>query len=259
MEKKNTGLIIFLILIILGLGGYLVYDKVLSKGKQKEEDKLEATMTKEEAETLLDKYFSGKVLEQGYTDLVKTEVAIENTKAESFDCSVIDYNSGKYHMFYTCDNNKAKFYSFENVADTFKKMFKTGSIFKDNSEEGQYALSDLTLLENGYLEPGGDAQFGGAYPMILPESYKNINTVTNEENIARINISVGVIEWRLTDTQEFEFYVHNYSTGAIDVDEKGLDANGHDLSYYNDLLPQYEFIFEKTEDGYIFLDFNRVK
>ena len=54
MEKKNTGLIIFLILIILGLGGYLVYDKVLSKGKQKEEDKLEATMTKEEAETLLD-------------------------------------------------------------------------------------------------------------------------------------------------------------------------------------------------------------
>ena len=38
MEKKNnTGLLIILFIIILGLAGYLIYDKVLSKDKDKKE------------------------------------------------------------------------------------------------------------------------------------------------------------------------------------------------------------------------------
>lgn len=49
--KNNTGLIILLVLLVLGLTGYIVYDKVLSKEEIPTEEKNEEVIEKEETTT----------------------------------------------------------------------------------------------------------------------------------------------------------------------------------------------------------------
>lgn len=139
--KKNI-VIIILSVVILGLGGYLVYDKVLSSDNkeevvEKQDDKeIYFTMARNYIDNIID---SGvyKVLENlskdGLTDELKTLMAMSNVRSYESNCENafdIDPNTNGYFSKefgeMACSSNKVlNLFDYDSVNMKYKKIFGT--------------------------------------------------------------------------------------------------------------------------------------
>lgn len=126
-KKSSKGIIIpiiILIICVIGLGGYIVYDKVLSKNKKTIGANNTSTTTQKISDT--DKNNKNKLTKYGYKeidinnneklfpkiekDIIKLETNIENLKKYYIneEYETFEYDNGK--IVYSFNNNKANIY-----------------------------------------------------------------------------------------------------------------------------------------------------
>lgn len=144
MEKKNTGLLVLVvisILLVLCLGGYVVYDKVIVKENPKQViedpkqniDDVKPIITKEEAATFLNELVD---------DSVSDDLLISNSDEEVF------INSIKYLVLkekYTKENDKFIF-SLLDIKNLARKYYmKDNFEYINNDSKFVYDSSNQTI------------------------------------------------------------------------------------------------------------------
>lgn len=135
MEKKNTALvitIIFLILIILGLGGYLVYDKVINKEIDANTDKNEIT----EKENI--------------------EASDKNEITEQESNEAINNLVGNYRYSFTHEETDTEYVQELQLKED-NTFIMSVSFFAGSGYEGTYTVNNGILKLNSTKSYGSDA------------------------------------------------------------------------------------------------------
>ena len=158
-KKSNAGVIVFLILIILGLAGYICYDKFFSKepAKPVEKEKKEQTNKPEDIiendDNLPDadgncKWYRHKSLtvdefnETYYKDKGCTRYIISDLNIEVVDAKVLAYEDGEFvHRFSVTINDK------EN-----KELIETSGIRVHFSKIGNYIVARSDYAGSDIME-----------------------------------------------------------------------------------------------------------
>ena len=160
MEKKSTGktvIIVILLLAVIGLGGYIVYDKVFSLEKTKEES------TKEETN-------EDNVMLSGDLALALGKKLYENARNVAYNIcalgsiSVSDtcyyFNNGKMEQDSTCQKGEVPYYLVVNT--NYKNDFSNNGLkqyenYMQTQNAGKFAISNNAY----YIRDGlGDCQQG---------------------------------------------------------------------------------------------------
>ena len=177
-SKGLTILIIVLIVCVLGLGGYIVYDKVLSKNKEIENNNNTPSTTKKEENINLDNSDKNSILEkyileninlesdyevlnnEEYETLVKkyeddanniieneNEVAINNTISTEINWKEVSkYVDNKELTSKMTENSKLKSVKYDDLLKTKKQLYGENSILeKQNLDYGN--CSDYIYIE----------------------------------------------------------------------------------------------------------------
>ena len=264
--KKNI-IITILAILVLGLGGYLVYDKVIDKGVEEEVKEESKQESKEydlaESKKIMDKYylnglFSKAMFEQGMTEDYKIVLAINNTEPSNINyiCSEA-FPQGKYefneyiietnYFFGICDdkNSYDKSYDYDSLNRVYKKLFGNG---QDMSKKNvsiilrNYAYSEkynayITLVSTG----GGRGAF----------DYYDVASATEKDYIIELTINYMVVE---LGEDEKSIYVEDTNINVpIAVEIYPTDEEIKEL--YNKALNEngvekYKFTFKKSDTGY---------
>jgi hypothetical protein len=101
MEKKNnTWLVVLLVLIIMGLIGYICYDKFITKDVQKTEEKQVVSGSVEDFENLLDEmYNDGRAFysyyKSGQKDFIKYLSSLDNSRKLELGSVMVDRSYAK--------------------------------------------------------------------------------------------------------------------------------------------------------------------
>ncbi len=249
-EKNNTWLIVLLVLIILGLAGYICYDKLMVK-KPIPEKTSESTISIEEAKKMLDNIqdVDGRALysyyKSGKKDLVnyltsldnsrKLELGIDETRSFSKIKSNLlkKYNSdlgveAKDYYWISTDQTPTFIYNKEN--DTYEWNPEIG---------GSDAISDL----GGYTY----------YLYKLKDSSSEGNTLVVEYYGLWKEISeVGPFAYF---NNQFEYHLDLYD-GEEELDG-GLDASKLEKYFKEskDSFVQFKFTFSKINNNIVLKDF----
>ena len=257
-EKSNKGFIItiiILIVIILGLGGFIAYDKFLKK--ESEEEKI---VEVEDAELDLNTFYQvGDILnqfDQAFSDTSSTffgyPYRAKKLTAKNFDMSAAIYLSS-YSLL--TKNGVHTLLKESKVEDNFTKIF--GNNLK-------YVGSEVVAGDNYHILYDGTAKIYGA--ALQPEvknrliSYNTINTKTNvTENGISIIRKVYYVEYESPDNGVTVTRAYIYSDNSKQqliaampltndtINEKEL------LGKYGSKLKTFKYTFSrKNEQTYNF-------
>lgn len=160
-ERSNTALVVIItILVILNLGlvGFIVYDKVIKDSNIQEPNDEEAVVeTKydlDSAKKLVDKYFVttgfGTSFEK-FDENSKKAISVNNVRNSAFTFVLCDtvykgnaesYPNGSYFVYDLglCDGS-AKAISYDDVNDSYKSLF--GSSLEMSKSDYRFAVSDV--------------------------------------------------------------------------------------------------------------------
>lgn len=281
MEKKSTGktvVIVILVLLVLGLGGYIVYDKfVASKEETKEEQKAQQkTETANEdleavATTLvnkLDKYYVDSYDNLGKADF--TQMSNQDKMLSAF--------------LYGNVPNLSK----STVDDYFKNLFgitlkeypnlncwaNDGVYAKYNTTTGEYELQTIKTSDGDEV----DHAHGG--PCILKSNiikYNNIEKI-GDNYVVTVTKVFGPAQGLCEGTPENAFYAdYKYTVKIPELtqfaktnsegvwDSSTADLNGAKQYYeqnynqFKDLKPQYKYTFKKGNKDYYLISFETIK
>ena len=200
MEKKNTGLIVFiviLLLLVLGLGGFIVYDKVLSDKTTDNKNNNGTSNTNCPTEN----QYKYDVSKRKQTQVIKTQYlqVIVDTAGDAY-VSVIAYP--KYS-----GNDKNNLIKFEK---TFKEYAPEGTWYFDPGEPdtiSAYKLNVGKILSVSYVDVGNGGTGGyifikenGTLSFFLDNSIfgtgnievKNIEGIKNVVSIQQATASAPV-------------------------------------------------------------------
>ncbi len=167
MEKKNTGLIIFviiLILLVVGLGGFIVYDKVLSTNDTSNTNNTNKENNNTKLLTNDEAIAEGKRLYDKATEIYETWVLIPY-------CGVVRNNINSQNIEVLGDSNngngsyyKSTFSSLEDLKNYLKQWLSEDIVnnkvvknYKWNGETYYKYVEDESLLSNydphyGYVD-----------------------------------------------------------------------------------------------------------
>ena len=293
MKKSVVVLIVILILLVLGMGGYLVYDKVLSKDEVKEErvEKKEEVKENEEeydhalAKALVEKYltrdpwYSKDEMEKGLTDDIKLYLAISNTKAtnqyfecdKAFDIEVLEgnqkmvkYNNNGIGTCYDVKDiyNHDYYYTYDAVNSTYKNLF-------GDNQEVPKRLITLGIYRYGYSQNYNayiwfSCECGGA--PTINDYYNVVSAITKGDSL---EITIGYLLVQDNGaynegTTTIEKYVYNGTKEIyyLETTEHGLNDTQMESVYSKeiDYLPKYKLVFKKhtNSNNYYFVSMDKI-
>lgn len=274
--KKNI-FITILAILVLGLGGYLVYDKVFDNGvKEEVKDESSKQESKEfdlaEAKKLVDKYTLGFIYWPGifeetlseeekiniainYTNSTKVEYtckeAFPNDKDDhgQFIVQVDDFSATCYEMM-EGDAYYNKVYSYESVNETYKELF-------GDKKDAPKRVVSAGFNRYAYSEKY-DAYFtlscecGGAPTQ---DSYYDVASAIETNDT--LEVIVNYIKFVFTEWDKKYSVSQNYNINVsaenvhdvTDEQIKGLyDRAIKELD--KDEIQKYKFTFKKNDTGY---------
>lgn len=271
---KNV-IITVLAILVLCLGGYLVYDKVIIKDNNKivdennninNEEKIE--ISKSEAMDLVSKYINGlsgnTILHLGMTEDVMMQSTlnkIEYKDTSNYSCSYLEqYNNinentitfedGNGFDFY-CDNS-LNYFSYDALNKIYKEYYgKDKEMPKRNfsTNNNMYAYV-LTKDEKGYIY-----LVTGFGPSTA--DYYGIKSISSTENNLKIMVGYASIEYEMgcDDCRCIPDFDENL---RFTYDEVRADNFGQKLvDDYGDKMKSVEFVFEKEDNHYILKSVNK--
>lgn len=264
--KKTTFIIVLLLIVIIGLVGYICYDKGVF-GNTKETESVEETkieeMDRDEAKKLLEKFEISCGNIDSYGESNKFEAAISTLKKPDaeYTCSELlsdeldkwkregtsySQSTDKYNLYY-CDsdtNGKYGLYSYDRVNEQYKNMFdKT----LDKVNNGMYYYVKKYDGFVGLL--WGDGTTG---PNI---DIEEINKATISNNKLVIN---AYMELLYPDDND-NFTVGDTKVKCSDLMEnKEVEKVKQEiLDKYLDKVNNYDITFKVKGNNYIFENINK--
>ena len=270
---KNV-IITILAILVLCLGGYLVYDKVLDKDV-KEEVKEESGKQESkdfdlaEAKKLVDKYtlnflFWEKMFQGTMSEDAKMYLAMQYTNASEIDYTCKEafpeskFENGSYvieesDLKGTCydDYESAKEYTYNNLNVVYKELFG------NRKEMPKKMVSSFLCPSYAYSEKYGayidvTGGCGGAY--YQSSHYDVASAVETNETL---EVVVNYIEFVFTEWDKKYSVSQNaninisveYASHVTDEQRKTLyDRAVKELD--EDEIPKYKFKFKKSDTGY---------
>lgn len=262
--KKNL-VITILLIIVLCLGGYLVFDKVIDKKEEKVKDpipKEDVELDTAIAEKFIDELINldvfnilDRLSENGLTEENKLSIAIAKTKgSNSYSCNdAFDMNENNNSEYRPVSNKKwgcglqdrVSSYSYDLVNEQYKALFgslenanKTG-IYTTNAYEYSSKINSYVSL-NPY--------FG---PIVRNSYYYNIESAKVTDN--KLNIEISYLSYfpsTLGSNTEFKYTIDG-NTKTFNKDEISSVFNTNKSS-----LPRLTFSYEKENENYILKSVN---
>lgn len=270
---KNL-IITILSILVLGLGGYLVYDKALDKDV-KEEVKEESSKQESknfdlaEAKKLVDKYtldflFWENMFQGTMSEDDKIYLAIKYTESTNIDYTCSEafpgskFENGSY--VFTQDNSKGTCYDNneygeEYTYDSLNKVYK--ELFGNNKEIPKKMISGVVCSKYAYSEKY-DAYInvsggcGGAY---YQSSYYDVFSAN--ETSDTLEIIINYVEFRFNEYDK-KYYVSQNTNINVSVDDPHDVTDEQIKNLYDraikeldeDEIPKYKFTFKKSDTGY---------
>lgn len=281
MEKKNKGktvLIVFLILIILGLGGYIVYDKVL-KEEPKEKTKEEVQTSKEESLDVTSKevttlFNNINKLSSSWTsdvyygwlfkqDSLKVEDMSDELKVavalykEYIECISNDYGCVKGASDTSVGNTVI---SSEKVQDNIIELF--GNIKYNNTNTNAFDCGENFTFDsnqNVYTATAPACGYAGnsfnTYDYRITKAMKNDNSLD-----IYVKVAFEYFDFQYESDEHGNMTKDNMRTIYTDFNKKNEINKVGDTEYnfneilenYGDKLPVYKLHFEKEDGEYHF-------
>ncbi|MBQ7140202.1 MAG: hypothetical protein IJO32_01710 [Bacilli bacterium] len=181
MEKKNTGLIVLVVVLsiaILGLGGFIVYDKVLFKDSNIENvDKNESYMEQNKIVKKTEKLISNIPLIHKYEEKITDFNAIDN------------YDKITLAVDYIARNENSKIYNYsdkisvEKINNTLTKIFNDKISFDNENIMCCYSDEVLEHCHITYDEQNNQYISGTGEPHGYSETYAFYNKLINFEKV----------------------------------------------------------------------------
>ena len=263
--KKNV-IIVILGIIILGLSGYLVYDKVLLDSGNKlvdnnAQEEKEESYDLEAAKKLIDKYYAidideSDIFNEGYTDRIMKYLAVQNVAIKDIggiNCNTLYSNNEiRWDSDYKVilDNGKitycpvrgaAETISYDVLSESYKKLF--GNDKKLSKGDFNYSLNEYDYNETK------DIFVIMAAPKGLDEITKTIYDIQSALKIKnKLIIKVGMAQLNL-DGSYWKTTVSGLEITYSSEDVYDYPSFREDfLNKYLDKLDTYTFTFFE-EDG----------
>ena len=250
---KNV-IITILAILVLGMGGYLVYDKDV-----KEETKEESSKQAKEEYTLIDKenesiqfLYSFRAI-NSYMDkkLYTTEyLKVEDrTQEEKYSIASNLFAKESYDGL-SEDGQSIELLENQKVKNAYERIFGTNTYKKPQSMSSGCSEYKVYSKDNNYYEVEG-LGCGGPVPVIV----ENIDEVRKYEDRIEIRTSFctqGIIEELATDeNMNYHFYYK-------DIDEKELiakvakDSNVNIFEEYKEKMNHMIYTYKLGEDGFYY-------
>ena len=214
MEKKNTGLIVLVIvlcLLVVGLGGYIVYDKMLDKNINDSDNKGKNEVAKIN-ETIVvdinnDKTYNKDINNHNvYVD--ERTLKIDNKvfcelddinylyQVSFYDDVIITYQSvGTSGSFVIYDYNGNTVKKIEKFKDDENRLFYTYLRYSDDNV--------FDVSSEGKISFVGTKHLQGAAGTYLTDDDKVINLLVDDNNIADSDIVSGIFEFSYLGNNNF--------------------------------------------------------
>lgn len=276
MAKQNAGVIIIivgLLIAILGLGGYIVYDKYISddepekvENKEEKEEEKETALNDNAVKEQLAKSITileGAELYQdggksGYYfqgDVYAKNIKSEDIKDEDKLYALLKYsyrNDYNFTVDYNAnDSGNTKIADGEKINQAYKFIFGENiNNFKpkDGGCPG-FEYNDSTKKYTGRSACGGTSQ-------CWIDTYNNKYTVKGDNYYVYVNFG-AYCAVENGGSKAFTNYEHNKAYDG----EVTIDNNSHFITEENhDKFSEYKYTFTKTKDGdYKFVSVEKVK
>lgn len=222
MEKQNKGLIIIIIVLIIcvvGLSGYILYDKIINVDNNEIKDKTDDNNSKEEQNNNTNKNISTP--EEFITEISKTEDILENQSSYT-----VNYNDFSFTAYKTSEYNNIK---------KIIIIYKGKQINKDNVNEeyGFHTLKSYYFDENKglYIITLLPAPVADAPSTYIIAFDKNGNIKIDESNV-NYNVNVDTNEKTLT-------YNYLVPGGIGDCYDSSMHLNIEDI-YSSNIIYKYD-------------------
>ena len=201
--KKYIIAIVVLILLVLGLTGYIVYDKIIAKDNTEEDEKIAELITKDEAKTFLD----GLV-----NETVNDDLLIVSTDEEIFA------NAIKYLFLNNKYTKEEDLFIFKqnDIIDIARKYY--------NNDNYSYITNDVNFTYNSENKTFSSALEFGLFESFGPKftKTKTISDFASKEDVASFTYSVKY-EYDKTDERTLVMEnpeVRNYVVELIKVNNE---------------------------------------
>ena len=261
-------IIILLCLLVLGLGGYLAYDKFFNKlDNNTEEEIVEKDFDKVEAKKIVDKYYYGYVsnnlFTNGMTDYAKFYITLKDLNAKKVSCDEIYENNSRAkkdesygNSSYTvtldsgllayCDDTTETL-SYEEVNKEYKYLFGKDQEVKKSSKK--LFISTYDYDENGDKFVSLNCRCGMEFG---PFQYSSYVISSAKEYGNTLTLDVGYFEIKTSDEEKYYSYEisgnREFSRG--DFDSPTFDSDF--FNQYSEKIPKYRLTFEKEDNHYVF-------
>ena len=262
--KKNI-VIIILSILVLGLGGYLVYDKVIDKeetnANNKNEEIVEQQDDKEIYATMARKYIDdvidigiydvlGQLSKYGLDENIKTLMAIYNVQVKNEclcqDAFDIDPNTREYfsERLICSENDPVYLFDYDSVNIAYKKLFGTSAnAVKTNvSNVRPYEYSDKA---NGYVELSSG--ISAKHSLF----YYDIEEVEATDSKLKIKFSYLTYHYSNMTTASNRSNSFSYYIGETLYENKTKEEVIKSYNENKKSLPNLTFNYEKEDGRYI--------
>ena len=256
--KKNI-VIIILAILVLGLGGYLVYDKVLSSGNKEEigdNEQQEVDYDIIAAQYIIDSFLTSKtinvidrIVDTKLDEETKLAMAIANTEPDfnSYSCAdLFDVNTsyGEYRPVdqWTCiQSDIPNSYKYEDVNKQYKKFFGSS---KEAQKQGVASYNGYGYSKKKDVYATLSPLFGPIRTKLYYYEAENAKIKGNELKIETSYLTYHYAAMGVTDS--FSYYI-----GEALYENKTKDEV---IKAYNDnkkSLPTLTFVLEKENNNYV--------
>ena len=270
---KNV-VITVLAILVLGLGGYLVYDKVIDKdvneevkeenGKQESKD-----FDLVEAKKLIDKYisqtwFREESLEGALTESKKIVMAINSTKSKEIDYTykeafpdgkleneqfLVEINNSISATCYESKDDKEIAYTYDDVNKTYKELFgEEQDLPKTKISEYTYRYA-YSEKYDAYLSLS--CECGVAYPTTT--YYDIIQAIEVGDNL---EVYLNYVKFEYDESSNNYYIRKRYDIGVTAEDIFDV-TDEQRKQLYNRAIKEdlyetqkYKFTFKKNDSGY---------
>lgn len=279
-KKNNTWIIVVLVILVLGLGGYLVYDKVITKDV-KEEVKEDSSKQKSkdfdlvEAKKIVDKYISNhwqreNMFEGSITEEDKIVLAINYTESTkiNYNCEEafpnINMPEGDDYFIIETDNfwgacvdNSAGDDHYYDLVHTYDEVNKTYKELFGNGQELPKKMVSLYTYRYAYSEKYNayitlSCECGGAFP---PRSYYDVIKAVEKDNTLEVFINYVNFEY---DEERKNYHVRNRQDMGVTIETIMDITDEQRKQLYDKVIKEldedeiktYKFTFKKSDTGY---------
>ena len=262
MKKVIITILIILAILVLGLSGYLVYDKLIDRDVESPipEEKNELNEAKQVLEKFVIPENKGNVFKDGYTlqnKMILAYLNLSNEKMSDVSCKTI-YNNLSMNEFseyqvnlslegfsqgYCSDVTSA--INYDDLNQSYKELFGNNQELPKVDFNYGFDLYDYNESTNQFILLSCNC--GGRTSGFVVYGIKNVR-VDGEE----LTISVAYTEFLESESLEtYETIINNNKVvyNSSEVSESNFEKNFLD-KYLNDMT-EYNLIFVKQNGNYI--------